>query len=289
MQRTKIVVGYQHTRNLGNYSNARPSITIEAVLDEGDDPEVVKAALHSEAVAYVHEAIDQALELDGQPATFSGEPRFRLERTADVAFGAWNERRRVVSPPEKLLVILPVGIKLRDNSGDNKSWWTSQGGNWHKMRFAAIHNVADAWMVDEPGYRLIDCSDGDLSRLPAWSLEAPIDPGPPAPTPVADPSDLGGYVVLDEGDEDEEDYDTAIESSLRSTPGSTLSLLLLAGEDPPALEVIEGWTPEQLAEVSRYAAAVHVKASDNDDVEIPPRPAVLSPGYAAERAASQGE
>lgn len=183
MQRTKIVVGYQHTHNLGNYSNARPSITIEATLDEGEDVEAAKAQLAAEARAYVHEQIDQALEHDGQPAKFSTEPRFRLERTVDATFGGWNEPRRTAAVPERLLVILPVGmsLKLRDTGGDTKTWWTSQGGDWHKMRLASIRRVAAEWLEAEPAYRLIDCSDGDLSKLPAWALELPVDPGPPAP------------------------------------------------------------------------------------------------------------
>lgn len=42
-------------------------------------------------------------------------------------------------------------------------------------------------------------------------------------------------------------------------------------EVPP--EVIETWTDDQVREAEMWAGAVHLRASDNDDVPIPPTPA----------------
>jgi hypothetical protein len=68
-------------------------------------------------------------------------------------------------------------------------------------------------------------------------------------------------------------------------PEATLDLILIAGtEERVAGEVIEttgwlnvvkSWTPEQRRAVEDYCGAVHLRASDNDDVEVPPRPAIL--------------
>lgn len=47
--------------------------------------------------------------------------------------------------------------------------------------------------------------------------------------------------------------------------------LIHQGEDIP-LSTIEGWTDEQCKQAEDYAGAVHLKASDNDDVVVPPIP-----------------
>lgn len=48
-------------------------------------------------------------------------------------------------------------------------------------------------------------------------------------------------------------------------------------------EAVRGWTPAQRNEAVEWAGAVHFNASDNDDVEVPPRPEFLPP--AGEQAA----
>jgi hypothetical protein len=51
--------------------------------------------------------------------------------------------------------------------------------------------------------------------------------------------------------------------------------LLLTDLKEVPLDVIAGWTLEQCIQVHDWALAVHMNASDNDDVVVPPRPAVL--------------
>ena len=55
-------------------------------------------------------------------------------------------------------------------------------------------------------------------------------------------------------------------------------LSLVQDESPlgiPPLETIAGWAPTTRSEVAAWAMAVHLVASDNDDVQIPPVPGVL--------------
>lgn len=47
------------------------------------------------------------------------------------------------------------------------------------------------------------------------------------------------------------------------------------GENFPTLEEIDGWDQETRHKVYDWAAAVHMRASDNDDVEVPEVPEVL--------------
>lgn len=41
------------------------------------------------------------------------------------------------------------------------------------------------------------------------------------------------------------------------------------------LPTVQSWTPEQRRQAESYAAAVHLKAGDHDDVKVPPRPEFL--------------
>ena len=74
------------------------------------------------------------------------------------------------------------------------------------------------------------------------------------------------------------------QSRLTDDPEATLDLILIAGTEERVgeyvdldrwREVVKGWTPEQRREVEDYSAAVHLAASDNYGVKVPPRPAVL--------------
>lgn len=65
-----------------------------------------------------------------------------------------------------------------------------------------------------------------------------------------------------------------------ATPEIVFDLLLLVAEEIPreafpTLEEISGWDPETLEAVATWAASHHAFASDNEDVTIPPVPAVL--------------
>lgn len=59
MKRTKIIIGRTMTINLGNYESDRPSATIEAELEEGDDLVECITELTEEvnaAVMHIHES-----------------------------------------------------------------------------------------------------------------------------------------------------------------------------------------------------------------------------------------
>lgn len=61
------------------------------------------------------------------------------------------------------------------------------------------------------------------------------------------------------------------------TPAVIVDILCLVLEEHemPTLEEVKGWTWEQQEEARRWAGATHLRASDNDDVEVPPRPVFL--------------
>jgi hypothetical protein len=52
----------------------------------------------------------------------------------------------------------------------------------------------------------------------------------------------------------------------------TYHRLLVCGDADVTLEQVIAWTPEQCREADVWAISLHVAASDNDEVIVPPRP-----------------
>lgn len=169
MKITEITVSYGRTQSLESYRNVRPSITLRATLDEGEDPDAVRAQLLAEAKAAVHEEIDLALEDDDQPARYSREPRYRCIVTRELG-GHWTGCVRQ-EPPELLLIILPDTTPMERGAGSAPNWWTDIPGRRRGVRLDHAKQIAAAYLAAHDRTRLIDASDGDLSRIPAWVLE----------------------------------------------------------------------------------------------------------------------
>jgi hypothetical protein len=192
MKLTTVSVRYGRTQSLESYSNVRPEITLSAELEDGDDPEAVRATLLVEARAFVEEAVDQALEQGGQAAKFERGPRYRTFVTAptwvyleDVA--GRRSRQVKVSPLEYLAIIVPNAATLPQVTNgyiDELYPRKVRLGHAHLIVAEYIH----ACLGERPGgIRVIHCSDGDLSRIPAWVWEPAQAPPPeaqPAPEPI---------------------------------------------------------------------------------------------------------
>jgi hypothetical protein len=59
-------------------------------------------------------------------------------------------------------------------------------------------------------------------------------------------------------------------------PPQLHDLLTLVLDEPPSVEVIEGWDEATRDAVVAWASASHLNASDHDDIEVPPMPSVLA-------------
>lgn len=137
----RVTVTYGRTWNMGNYSNVKPEVTVTAVLQDGDDPLAVQAELQQYAQGQVEAIIDQALEQQGDAPEFFTGPRFDVILARDA----------------KLAAVIPSGLELH------------LPGAWAKLpavvsRFRHLKALEAATRYDS--YTLIDCADGDLSRLP---------------------------------------------------------------------------------------------------------------------------
>lgn len=158
MKIIQITVSYGETQSLPEYSNVKPSLTLTATLDDGDDAAAVEAELWGLVKAHVHEQVDQALEGSDKAAKHSSEPRYQVLRTYH------DYHRPRDAPPEQLYVaILPNGVSL-DEEAYGTRWVSPSFHDTRKVRLAHARRMA-AEVVSQEGAILIDCSDGDLARL----------------------------------------------------------------------------------------------------------------------------
>lgn len=141
MEIERITVQYGRVWSLGNYNNVKPEVTVTALLQDGDDPLRVQAELQQQAQGHVEAIIDQALEQQGDAPEFYTGPRY------DV----------LVARDAKLVAVIPSGLRGH------------LPGAWNDLppvvsRFRHIKALEAVLRYDN--CRLIDCADGDLSRLP---------------------------------------------------------------------------------------------------------------------------
>ena len=199
---TQITVSYGETQSLPEYSNVKPAITLTAVLNDGDDLALVEGELWTQAKNAVREQIDLALEASNIPAKWSGEPRYQVLKTRTSSY---YERGKIELP--KLVTIIPNALKL-DDRFVGASWQDSR-----KLRYRHAQRIADETAAD--GYTIVDCSDGDLSRLMALLPEEPVKVPQKVDAYVSEVDRLGIQQADDEEDErdlDEEDEDEDEES-----------------------------------------------------------------------------
>jgi len=78
MNITSVTVGLTRTESLPGYSNIRPSLSLTAQIEPGEDWAYTRAQLADEVKAWIENYVDIELEKAGQPAKFSPDPRYTL-------------------------------------------------------------------------------------------------------------------------------------------------------------------------------------------------------------------
>ena len=198
---THITISYSRTHSLGNYSNVKPSASLTVEIEETDDLNAVKAQLLSGVKTIVEAEIDAALEADDQPAKFSPEPRYRVLITSETLWldgPRWGQGARKVKAPQRLAIIVPQAATIPQETAS--AWFGCVARDLrlaHALRRAASYADSDRQTI----YEIIDCADGDLSRVPAWVWQPPeaLLPPEPEPEPVTGDASYERYITGQEG------------------------------------------------------------------------------------------
>lgn len=141
MKITQITVGYGETQSLPEYCNVKPSITLTAALEDGEDEAVARQQLMALARRAVHEEVDNALEDAGRKTKYYQGPTYQV----------------FYSTALEIYVVAPDGARQPNTS---YSEWGAFGLRLERAITKAQQKAT------EKGYAFVDCSDGDLSRLP---------------------------------------------------------------------------------------------------------------------------
>ena len=150
MQIKEIEFEYGLTVNLGDYSNARPSLRMVVLTEEGEDEELALADLKQRVIGHVHDIADDELEASGQSPKYG--PLFKVAR---------NEARRCVA------------VAIEDFEWPDETTWRDQDlwrETYHPplMRFETAHEHAKM-LAKRHGFAYVA---GDLGLAPM------PDPGP---------------------------------------------------------------------------------------------------------------
>lgn len=198
MHITQITVSYGETQSLPEYSNVKPNITITAAIEDGDDPTAVELNLWAHAKQQVHEQIDQALEGSGMAAKYSTEPRFQVLRT----YQGYTARGKIEQP--KIVVVLPNGMRL-DTQLDQRLGSISYRET-RKLRYDHALRIATEYAHDQES-ELLDCADGDISRLEALLPPLPEEPEQKEAESLGGPGGSDIYAAAFDEDDDDLDED----------------------------------------------------------------------------------
>ena len=170
MNITQITVSYGETQSLPEYSNVKPSLTLTAVLNDDEDVALIEAQLWAHAKEAVREQIDLALEGNGKAAKWSTEPRYQVMQTY---WNQWDHRGE--TEPPQYVIILPNNVNPdRDAYAQRLVHAGNSIGDARKLRYSHALRIATE-VVQERGYTLLDCSNGNLSRLESVLPPKPAD------------------------------------------------------------------------------------------------------------------
>lgn len=141
---TSITVGWTETVSLGNYNNAKPTLTRTVAIGPGEDAAVLEAWHRADVKRIVQEEADAALEAHNIPARYSSDPRFDVR---SLTYGS-----------TRYLIITPQGVPFGDKHTDAHQTWVAA----HGYRIAHARRFA---VETYEGGTVFDCADGDFSAL----------------------------------------------------------------------------------------------------------------------------
>lgn len=144
MNITQITVNWQQTQSLPEYSNIKPSLSLTAQLQDGDNVDEVIIQLRDQARSFVQEHIDEALERNDVPAKYSEDPRFDV-----YVHGRGTDRKMAIVPSgvfdAKQFYRLQSGHRI--GKAISLAQTDRQQGTWFKTYFSP--EIAELIAIDD--------------------------------------------------------------------------------------------------------------------------------------------
>jgi hypothetical protein len=167
---TAITVHYGETQSLPEYSNVKPALTLTAELAESDDAATAEAELWAMAKRHVQEQVDLALEQNGRAAKYDPAPRYQVMRTYNDRYGPTKDEPQ----PPIVVVVFPTDTELDRKRYGRQFVHAGRNSDSRKLRYEHAMRLAAEESRENDNAPILDCSDGDLSRLDAALAEQPL-------------------------------------------------------------------------------------------------------------------
>jgi len=154
---TQITVSWGETQSLPEYCNTKPSLTLTATLDDGDDPTAAELLLWQQARDAVRAQIDAVLERNNLAAKYDPCPRYQVMRSMRPDY----YRKKQVPEEEwpNVVLILP------DTDAHPKGYVHTLYPDSRNLRYPYALKKAQE-KAQKDGATLINCADGDLTKIP---------------------------------------------------------------------------------------------------------------------------
>jgi len=242
MDITQLTVSFKRVQSLPGYCNVSSGLTLTAEIDEADDYLAVVQRLHSEARLLVSDRIDTELELVGQPARYSTDPRYDLLFWRSAGLG----------------VIIPSGWSSTDLKTLPGSWSFYHGPDdaiYTGQRLPALRQMSHAAGLHCPEYQTIEevCSWTHyyLSTPGLWCIVA-VYTYALGPAPDCDEEQYLGRIAVPGDVYSELNADPALRLELETGYRSAGILLDNLSVDVPHIEAVDDahlWINSRLQEL----------------------------------------
>lgn len=154
-----ITVSYQRSHRLPSGDHVQAEVTLNVSVPPDEKHEALKLELSSHVQDLVHDMLDAGCTASHHDAPFANEPRYDLALT----------KKRAPRDHRELIIILPCGPNQRPYAPvlDLKIIVEN-------IRHAYARRYIGLLSHDYDRYEIIDCYDGDLSRIPEWARDAAV-------------------------------------------------------------------------------------------------------------------
>lgn len=154
-----ITVSYQRSHRLPSGDHVQAEVTLNVSVPPDEKHEALKLELSSHVQDLVHDMLDAGCTASHHDAPFANEPRYDLALT----------KKRAPRDHRELIIILPCGPNQRPYAPV-----LDLNIIVENLRHAYVRRYIALLSHRYERHEIIDCYDGDLSRIPVWAYDSTV-------------------------------------------------------------------------------------------------------------------